>query len=273
MKADLTSYRLREIEILCALEKPVPREEVSDMAEVLQALLDEAQDAEEEHEHIGDLPGTIKRLEELRSGAVEATEEEEAKYDKKLEEARKEHETALEEEREKRLEMEKTCDEWKRRAEKAEHDLSAGVRHGHGIDQVTALRLRKMEAELVEAKTARVESAAAERAAAETNQRLQAQMDRAAAYWQEKAAGETERELSAVRGQLAEEARAKLVAEKSAAETLLQLKRIADGKPEDAHRSARLALGRDIIEKTGTAAKEAYIPTRAERKRARAAEK
>jgi len=109
----------------------------------------------------------------------------------------------------------------------------------------------------------------AEKAEHEADQ-LRAQADRAASWWHEKARSEVASSLSAEIGAREEAERQKEVACREQARLATALHDIVSGKASDAWQRARIALGREIIKATGTEAVESYVPTRAERKRARA---
>lgn len=180
LPSGLTYAALRALQLDALLDRTLDRDAVQAMAETLMVLLDEAQAADEDHASIDDLHGCIERLEKLRAEAVAADAKREEEADKKHDELR----AALDKEKAKvRVEaadVAKTADEWRKRAERAEHEI------------------------------------------AEQRSNVELALQRRKQY------------------------------EDDARRLLTVLCSIANGRPEDAYRTARFALGRDIVEKTGT---------------------
>lgn len=262
---------LREIELAAICGRAVDPEHALEMATALADALDAAAGTDAKCESVGDLPGAVEALEKARADAVAEAAEKEAEHEKALEEAAAEHEKALEEEQEHRLDVEKSLDEWRRRADEAEAAVSS---HGEatlsaGAKELGEARRRheKTEADLRRS----LEIALQEKAVAEGEKyRLQAQAERGAEFWREKARAE-------IAGAVSAEVSAREATEAAVTEHRREVDRlrllladIAKGSPEDAHRRVRVAVGMNVLAATGTAAREAYaVPTRAERRRAR----
>jgi DNA repair exonuclease SbcCD ATPase subunit len=112
----LNGAQLRYIEIEATLERPIDPEHVRRMADVLDTLLDEAGEAAEERDDIDDLVSTIARLEEQRAEAVTEKDDLEVDQEDAIEKLKSEHAKELDE-------LAATADEYRARAEKAEHAL------------------------------------------------------------------------------------------------------------------------------------------------------
>lgn len=271
LPSNLSHARLRDLAVRVTLGEPVPSDDVAAMIETLETLLDEAQAAEEGHGDIDDLHGIIERLEKLREEAVEKLDAQENEHEQKLDEQMEEHEKALDEMRERIKDIEATCDEYKARAEKAEADAAKPTKRGKQGD---GERVRALETEVAKvAEDLKVEREYSATLHAEVrelqaeNARLKEQAERAADWWKRKVAEEYGVELDEVREHAREQGRAREEAERERARLFGVLRNIVAGEPKDAHRQARVAIGREILEESGTAAREGYVPTRAERRR------
>jgi uncharacterized coiled-coil DUF342 family protein len=117
MSNGLTGAQLRYIEVEATIGRAVDLDHVRQMAEVLQTLLDEAAEAGEEHHDIDQLVGTIKRLEEQRAEAVTEKDDLESEQGQATEFLKQEHAQAM-------ADLANTADEYRARAEKAEHELA-----------------------------------------------------------------------------------------------------------------------------------------------------
>jgi chromosome segregation ATPase len=223
----LSSAQLRVIEVDARVGRPVALEDVEQMSDVLDTLLDEAAAAGEPHDDLDDLVGTIERLEKSRQEAVSDLEEKERETDKRIEWMQSEHAQAL-------ADLANTAAEYKARAEKAESDLSQTVRHGHGLDAMASTRVDAIAITL-----------------ADVRLDLETMTERWGEATKAKATASADREAA-----LRDYARLKHA-----------LDAIVRGRPEDAHRQARIAIGHDVLEKSGTHAREGYVPTRAERRK------
>lgn len=97
LPTNIHQSHLRDMHLRSIRGLPVDVEHIEAMIEVLTTLLDEAQDAEEEHGSIDDLVGIIPRLEKLRVEAVEQKDELEREKDEEIETFKKERSELVDE--------------------------------------------------------------------------------------------------------------------------------------------------------------------------------
>ena len=261
-KRNGTSYaRLRELELAALLHEPLPHAELERLLEAIAdavTAMDEVNDTTDTHAE--DLAECIRDLQKRRDEEGEEHERSEKYHEERYEDLQRDHERALEDERSERHGVEDALDEMRARAEKAEEALARAVRDGHGLDHEAAERVAEARAEL---ERERLISVA-----------LQEEIDRLASEVERlKDAGG--RLLAFERKRIREEVIAEMA---NAAEDHLRvtrdryreengrlhalLRRMAEGTPESAHRAARIAVGRDVIESTGTLAEERFVPIR-----------
>ena len=137
---------LRELRMRALVSNETDADVYMEVLELLENLIDVVVDVTgESHLVIDELPDQIRGIDEGAKSEVESKDEE-------LLDAKKE----ADEQRERVVEMEKehddelrhraeVSDEWKRRAEQAEHDLSEAVRNGHAIDRGASERERDLQ--------------------------------------------------------------------------------------------------------------------------------
>jgi hypothetical protein len=227
----LSSAQLRVIEVDARVGRPVAPEYVEQMSDVLDTLLDEAAAAGEPSDDLADLIGTIARLEKSRQEAVDSEADREREHDKRIEWMQTEHATAL-------ADLANTAAEFKARAEKAEHSLTSATRDGHELDRDSAAVIARLREEIATlTASTRVDVTDLEERYAVATRELKTTF--------------ADREVA-----LRDYARLKHA-----------LDAIVRGRPEDAHKQARIAIGHDVIERSGTHAREGYVPTRAERRK------
>lgn len=153
-------------------------------------------------------------------------------------------------------------------------DVAKEVKAVRGRGRAAEKRVKDLEAEVAKvAEDLKVEREYSATLHAEVrelqaeNARLKEQAERAADWWKRKVAEEYGVELDEVREHAREQGRAREEVERERARLFGVLRNIVAGEPKDAHRQARVAIGREILEEIGTAAREGYVPTRAERRR------
>ena len=262
----LHTHALRAIAVDAALGKLPSAEVVEKIATALEDVLEDAGISEAE-----DIAGVIPDLRKEAASSENARQV--AERDK--EDAEEAHEKALSDLREE-LEKEKAeiargSDELRARAEKAEHELGKARAKAKSGKKITAVMDAGAEERIAELNAALDRCEAKIRSLEEENARIKAAEDRAVEWYERRARSDVAETLS--REVLArEEAEKKLEAALRETEAFRRTLAVAArATPEEARRLARLAVGTEIIEKSGTAAKEGYVPTRSERRRAKAA--
>lgn len=259
----LSKAAVRELRVRAVQGYPVDHEDFVRLADAMLDIfdatgnLDDASnaapdDAEGAGQAIRDWAKEKKdEIESLTSDSTNA-EEAQAKAEEERDEARKEAEDL-----EERLDdSKKQVDVLKEHVEELEGKLKVHL-IGKGTD-------RELVAEL-EGRVTTLE---------EENDRLKMQCDRAADFWRQKAREELfEDQRQEIRRVIEEqrdgrrEVQTDLEAERRERRRLWEaLVTIVARAPEDAHRLARVAIGRELLEVHGSAVEESYIPTRAERR-------
>lgn len=224
----------------------VSAEDVACVFDVLEEILDAAEEASGDGQlYLEEVAGAIKSIEEARKNAVEDQDDRVKEAEDGAAEALKEHE---QEEAELRTER----DEIKARMLELEEELAAARKEPVDISVV-----RRLKEEIAER-----DSQIA---------RLQDQAERVAAWWEKKARDKVAEEIDAI---VAGHAAALATERQTSNEMRRDFVRLRNGlegivraDPSDAHRLVRVLLGRELLEKTGTAASPGYvIPSRRQRK-------
>lgn len=113
----------------------VPDEALCYVLEIVEDILEAP---EHEATHLEDVRASVKEAIESLADDAHTAEERADEEKRDRDSAEDAHTKAL-------AELAETADEWKRRAEKAEHDLAEAVRNGHGLDNEAAARVTAAE--------------------------------------------------------------------------------------------------------------------------------
>ncbi len=234
---------LRDMIVRVRVGLPTDQEKHAEIFDVLDDLITLVEDKSDSvYLGLDELGDAVREIADQRDAAVRELAEEKDEHEKRLEEIEGDHNAALNAEEQKRLDMEKSLDEWRRRAERAEHDLAEAVRNGHGIDRDAAEKLAQAVA-------------IAEQLGVE-NERLKDGATRLREQQRRELVEEMARDADREALDLVERKHRDIVDENRRLSALLR--EMAQATPESALRAARIAVGREVIEQTGTLAEPAY---------------
>lgn len=114
------------------------------LEDVLEIARDEESDSMVVAEELGDF---VRKIIAARDKADEEKGDAEREHEKAIETLKEEHAIEVKEHEDRTRDIAEACDELRRRAELAEHNLAESVRNGHGLDQEAADRIRRVESE------------------------------------------------------------------------------------------------------------------------------